>query len=132
MSTKITNRKTMEQIQKEKMYAVYNGQTYQLLYIGATKFGYRAHLLRTNGDKFWVDPYEIVIVNSNGNGSGGDSTHVTSDDINLMLSCLFREEQSLRKALGVVTVRSDKREAARNRIKAIKLLRSKLVVLNEE
>jgi hypothetical protein len=53
-------RKTQKQIDKEKMCVVYNGVTVQVLYIGNTKYGLKAHLMRTNGDKFFVNADKVI------------------------------------------------------------------------
>lgn len=53
-------RKTKRQIDSEKMFVMYNGVKVQVLYIGNTKFGLKAHLMRTNGDKFFVSADKVI------------------------------------------------------------------------
>lgn len=56
----MNSRKTQKQIDTEKMYVMYNGVKVQVLYIGNTKFGLKAHLIRTNGDKFFVNADKVI------------------------------------------------------------------------
>lgn len=56
----MNTRKTQKQIDSEKMYVLYNGAKVQVLYIGRTKFGLKAHLIRDNGDKFFVSADKVI------------------------------------------------------------------------
>lgn len=57
--------------------AVYKGRKYRLLWIGQTKFGYRAHLQFFDGTKdFWVDGRLVSSDPSGGTGGSDDPTNL--------------------------------------------------------
>jgi hypothetical protein len=55
-------RKTQKEIDEEKMFAIYKGQTFELCYMGKTKWGFKALLYANPKRKFWVDAKLVDIV----------------------------------------------------------------------
>ena len=60
------------------------------------------------------------------------NANVDSNEINLLLECLYKEYQATRKALGSSTMRSGKRNETKGRMVSIKVLQTKLLALNGE